>query len=111
MSFQRGAIRPKPRTYANLFLESTCPRLPRIHIEQRPPIEATQARGLDPLTGNQIIVQITPDGIGSGEEEWQKVYNPSFDVTPARLISCVVTEKGVAVNAGGEEAIDLSGVC
>ena len=94
-----------------LFLKSTSPPQPRIHIEQRPSIEATQARGLDPLTGNQIIVQITPDGIGSGEEEWQKVYNPSFDVTPARLISCVVTEKGVAVNAGGEEAIDLSGVC
>jgi methylthioribose-1-phosphate isomerase len=39
------------------------------------------------------------------------VYNPSFDVTPAELISCVVTEKGVAVNEGGKAAIDLSSVC
>lgn len=85
--------------------------LTRIHIEQRPAIEATQARGLDPKTGSQVIVQITPDGIGSGSEEWQKVYNPSFDVTPSKLISCVVTEKGVAVNQGGEQGIDLSGVC
>lgn len=82
-----------------------------IHIEQRPAVEATQARGLDPLTGSQVIVQITPDGIGSGSEEWQKVYNPSFDVTPSKLISCIVTEKGVAVNQGGEHGIDLSGVC
>jgi methylthioribose-1-phosphate isomerase len=37
-----------------------------------------------------------------------QVYNPSFDVTPAELISCVVTEKGVAANEEGRDAIDLS---
>jgi methylthioribose-1-phosphate isomerase len=31
------------------------------------------------------------------------VYNPSFDVTPAELISAIVTEKGVAIkNTAGE---------
>lgn len=57
-------------------------------------------------------MQVTPNGIGSDEgKPWQMVYNPSFDVTPADLISCVVTEKGVAENEGGQDAIDLSKVC
>lgn len=83
----------------------------QIHIEQRPAIEATTARGLDPQTGKQAIVQITPDGIGKNEEPWQQVYNPSFDVTPAKLIGSVVTEKGVAKNEKREAAIDLSVAC
>jgi methylthioribose-1-phosphate isomerase len=38
------------------------------------------------------------------------VYNPSFDVTPADLITAIVTEKGVAVKRAGELAFDLSSV-
>lgn len=33
------------------------------------------------------MVRITPEGVGEGKEVWQGVYNPSFDVTPAELIS------------------------
>jgi methylthioribose-1-phosphate isomerase len=33
------------------------------------------------------VVRITPEGVGEGKELWQQVYNPSFDVTPAELIS------------------------
>ena len=33
------------------------------------------------------VVRISPEGVGSGKEKWQGVYNPSFDVTPAELIS------------------------
>ena len=36
------------------------------------------------------------------------IYNPSFDVTPAELITAIVTEKGVAVNSGS--GFDLSEV-
>lgn len=81
-----------------------------IHIEQRPPVEATLVRGLvKGTTDQQAVVQVTPNGIGSDEgKQWQQVYNPSFDVTPAELISCVVTEKGVAANEDGGDAIDLS---
>jgi methylthioribose-1-phosphate isomerase len=32
-------------------------------------------------------VQTAPDGV--------KVYNPAFDVTPARLIAGIITEKGL----------------
>lgn len=49
-----------------------------IPIEQRDPREVTHLGG----------VQIAPDGVG--------VENPSFDVTPAALISGIVTERGVA---------------
>ncbi|WVR07796.1 methylthioribose-1-phosphate isomerase [Kwoniella sp. DSM 27419] len=82
-----------------------------IHIEHRPSVEATQVRGLNPETGKLAVVRITPEGVGEGDKPWQRVYNPSFDVTPAELISCVVTEKGVAERKDGESAIDVSTVC
>ena len=46
---------------------------------------------------------LTPPGM-------KEVYNPSFDVTPAELITAIVTEKGVAVRKDGEREFDLSGV-
>lgn len=72
-------------------------------------------------------VRITPEGVGEGPEVWQGVYNPSFDVTPAELISkfcenywtmqiwltmvgCVVTEKGVAERQDGETAFGFSSI-
>jgi len=36
------------------------------------------------------------------------IYNPSFDVTPAELVTAIVTEKGVAVKAEGESTFDLT---
>jgi len=36
------------------------------------------------------------------------IYNPSFDVTPAELITAIVTEKGVAVKSEGMTEFDLS---
>jgi len=48
-----------------------------IPIEQRDPREITHGLGK----------QIAPDGI--------KVYNPAFDVTPARYIAGIITEKGM----------------
>jgi methylthioribose-1-phosphate isomerase len=50
----------------------------QIPIEERPITEVTHIRGLP----------IAPDGI--------KVRNPSFDVTPARYITAIITENGVA---------------
>ena len=49
----------------------------QIPIEERPATEVTHIQG----------VQIAPDGI--------QVENPSFDVTPADLITAIITEKGV----------------
>ena len=80
-----------------------------IPIEHRPPVEACVVRGaLYPLSfdaqGNkqQAAVIITPDGLDG-------IYNPSFDVTPAELITAIVTEKGVAVkNSNGK--FDLSNI-
>ena len=48
-----------------------------IPIEQRPPDEVTTFGG----------VQVAPDGVG--------VYNPAFDVTPAELVSAIITDVGV----------------
>lgn len=82
-----------------------------IHIEHRPAIEATQVRGLNTETGKLSVVRISPEGVGEGDKPWQRVYNPSFDVTPAELISAVVTEKGVAERKEGEKSIDVASIC
>lgn len=91
-----------------------------IPIEHRPPIEACLVRGAiytpdgtpdTPEEDRVVTVMITPPGL-------KGIYNPSFDVTPAELISAIVTEKGVAVKhrpegdneAKGEEVFDLSAV-
>jgi len=55
-----------------------------IPIEQRAASEITHGFGR----------QTAPDGIG--------VYNPAFDVTPARLIKAIVTEKGIIEPVNGE---------
>jgi methylthioribose-1-phosphate isomerase len=57
------------------------------------PIEARSAEEVTHVSGkmsNGLIgtVQITPDGSAA--------YNPAFDVTPARLVTGIITERGVA---------------
>ncbi|OCH95130.1 Methylthioribose-1-phosphate isomerase [Obba rivulosa] len=82
----------------------------KIPIEQRPPLEACLVRGaLYPFTANadgvkeQATVMVTPAGL-------EGIYNPSFDVTPAELITAIVTEKGVAVKQEGAAGFDLSSI-
>ncbi|KAI0780074.1 eukaryotic translation initiation factor 2B [Fomes fomentarius] len=79
-----------------------------IPIEHRPAIEACLVRGaLVPTalnadgTKEQATVMVTPEGL-------EGVYNPSFDVTPASLITAIVTERGVAVKKAGEDFFDLT---
>lgn len=60
-----------------------------IPIEERDPAEVTQIRGKiisknDPKIG---LVQIAPDSV--------KAKNYAFDVTPARYITGIITEKGI----------------
>ena len=58
-----------------------------IPIEDRDQREVTHIWGRD-ATGNIGEVQVTPDGTPGG--------NPAFDVTPARLVTGLITERGVA---------------
>ncbi len=57
-----------------------------IPIEERSAREVTHlsGRGAD---GAQVEVQLAPDGTPAA--------NPAFDVTPARLVSALITERGV----------------
>jgi methylthioribose-1-phosphate isomerase len=59
-------------------LDLTLPSGDRIPIEQRAASEVTHAFGR----------QVAPEGIA--------VENPAFDVTPARYVAAIVTERGVA---------------
>jgi methylthioribose-1-phosphate isomerase len=49
----------------------------QIPIEERNPEEVTEING----------VRIAPEGV--------KVFNPAFDITPADLITGIITEKGI----------------
>lgn len=71
-------------------------------------MEACLARGslypsADGTVDDQAVVLITPRGL-------EGIYNPSFDVTPAELITAIVTEKGVAVRKEGQTTFDLSNI-
>ncbi|KAJ3220325.1 S-methyl-5-thioribose-1-phosphate isomerase [Clydaea vesicula] len=58
-----------------------------IPIEVRNGSEVSKIKGLDEGDGKLRTLKISADGIN--------IWNPGFDVTPADLISAIVTEKGV----------------
>jgi methylthioribose-1-phosphate isomerase len=58
-------------------IDPATPNGAAIPIEQRSAREVTHVHG----------VQVTPDGIG--------IQNPAFDVTPAKYIAAIITERGV----------------
>lgn len=57
-----------------------------IPIEERDPTEVTHIQGRGP-DGKLTVVQLTPDG--------SPAINYGFDVTPARLVTGLITERGV----------------
>jgi methylthioribose-1-phosphate isomerase len=64
-----------------------------IPIEQRPAEEVKFIGGFDKLTTSGK--QIAPNGV--------KIYNPAFDVTPAKNITAIITERGVIVKPDAKE--------
>ena len=58
-----------------------------IPIEQRDPAEVTHVTGAAP-DGSAVSVRVTPEG--------SNAVNYAFDVTPARLVTALITERGVA---------------
>jgi methylthioribose-1-phosphate isomerase len=62
-----------------------------IPIEARGAAEVTHIQGRvqeGAAAGQLATVQLTPDGSAG--------FNPAFDVTPARLVTALITERGVA---------------
>jgi len=58
-----------------------------IEIENRDSDEVTYMEGIDMETGANSKIRILPEG--------SPVVNPGFDVTPARLVSGLITDKGI----------------
>lgn len=79
-----------PLTSVDLSLSSG----EQIIIEERSPKELTHALGGQ---GQQVA----PSGIS--------VWNPAFDVTPANLITAIITEKGVITKKDSSTAFDIKG--
>jgi methylthioribose-1-phosphate isomerase len=74
-----------PSSTFDLSIESGA----EIPIEQRDPDEVTRFAG----------VQTTPNGVA--------VYNPAFDVTEAKLITAIITEKGVIESPNAQRLREL----
>ncbi len=70
-------------------IDLSIPNGDAIQVEERPAREITQIGG----------EQITPDGVA--------VANPAFDVTPARYITAIITEAGIAYPPYEESLPDL----
>jgi methylthioribose-1-phosphate isomerase len=66
-----------------------------IPIEARSAREVTHIRGRAAGGAELLEVQLVPDG--------SPAFNPGFDVTPARLVTALITERGVA--AASEEGL------
>ncbi len=66
--------------------------LAEIPIEERSPREVTHVTGRA-ASGDLVEVQLTPDGSAAA--------NPAFDVTPARLVTGLVTEHGIVAAEEG----------
>ncbi len=61
--------------------------LAEIPIEARAADEVTHIQGSDP-SGHVLSVRLTPAA--------SDAFNPAFDVTPARLVTALITERGLA---------------
>ena len=72
-------------------VDLACPDGSKIPIEQRNAKEVTHIAGK----------QMTPDGVG--------IENPAFDVTPAKYVVAIVTERGIARAPYGESLAKLAG--
>jgi methylthioribose-1-phosphate isomerase len=68
-----------------------CPDGSQIPIEQR------NAREVTHIAGKQMV----PDGV--------EIENPAFDVTPAKYVAAIITEKGIARAPYGESLGKLAG--
>lgn len=75
--------------------------LAEIAIEHRSPRELSHVTGRD-AAGGLTEVQLLPDG--------SPALNPAFDVTPARLVTGLITERGVlAANAAALQRVSSLG--
>jgi methylthioribose-1-phosphate isomerase len=66
-----------------------------IEIEERDTVEVSHIQGWDEERGKASQLRVVPAA--------SKVFNPGFDVTPACLVSGLITEKGIC--PATEEAI------
>lgn len=79
----------------------------QIPIEERKPKEVIQTTGavIDPATGSiSQPLKLTTVQVGTATIG---VWNPAFDVTPAELITGIVTERGVISKAAGSLVFDI----
>jgi len=73
-------------------VDMACPDGTRIPIEQR------NSREVSHIAGKQMV----PDGVA--------IENPAFDVTPAKYVAAIITERGIARAPYDESLRKLAGI-
>lgn len=91
-----------PTTSIDLFTPSG----DNIKIEERASHELTTIRG--PVVSKTFAVDVDDVRTVSIAAEGIRVWNAAFDITPASLITGIVTEKGVVIKECGKSDYDLS---
>jgi len=77
-----------------------------IQIEERPSRELVTIRG--PVVSKHLGIDAQDIRTVSIAAQGIDVWNAAFDVTPASLITAIVTEKGVIVKDDEEDEYDLA---
>ncbi|KAI8910825.1 hypothetical protein EDD86DRAFT_189526 [Gorgonomyces haynaldii] len=82
-----------------------------IEIEERAGKEVTSIRGRLVSDEASVKEEDYPHGVATATVDIAApgigVWNPAFDVAPASLISCIVTEKGVITKKPGQKHFDI----
>jgi S-methyl-5-thioribose-1-phosphate isomerase len=71
----------------NATIDPGCASGDEIPIEERAAAEVSCVPGLDVESGRPATVRIAPES--------SPVRNPAFDVTPARFVTAIITERGI----------------
>ena len=81
-----------------------------IKIEERAPLEMTTISG--PVVENTELRLDQPTQRVNIAASGVDVWNPAFDVTPAKLIDGIITEKGVTTKlVGSPDGFDMGEIC
>ncbi|MEV6773462.1 S-methyl-5-thioribose-1-phosphate isomerase [Nocardia sp. NPDC051030] len=94
-----GAVANKIGTYM-LAIAARHHGIPFIVVAPESTRDVTTARGTDIVVEQRAAAEVTGFGGVTTAPEGTKTFNPAFDVTPAELVTAVVTEYGVLNSPG-----------
>ncbi|KAJ1980423.1 S-methyl-5-thioribose-1-phosphate isomerase [Dimargaris verticillata] len=90
-------------------IDLTTPSGADIPIEERPSDEMVTAKGRVVPHTSSLHTELPADARVRLAAPGIATWNPAFDITPAHLISAIVTERGVITKSDSQATFDLAG--